>query len=246
MKNFLWHRLARETRQTYTSTQKVYESFCTIHGHTPWPASSKSLGEFIAMRATGGAGVRQVKADTIQNNLAALRSIHVDRQLDVMVFDNPWLRQIIAGIRRVEPVAICKQATPITQSLLQDLTSPTLSSESLEDINFDTAAKVAFAGFLRMGEFTIKTSQLNDNPRTFNYTRLTRSDVTFSDDNLHVVLCLKRSKSDTEHRGVDIVLAATGSITCPVQHYGHSFAANHYVVINHYLGSMKSPFAVIG
>jgi hypothetical protein len=139
------------------------------------------------MRATGGAGLRRVKADTIQGNLAALRSIHIDYQLDAMVFDDPWLRRVVAGVRRVEPTATRRQATPITQSLLQELTSPTLSSDSLEDLNFDTAAKVAFAGFLRM------------------------------DDELHAVLRLKRSKADIEHRGIDIVLAATGSTTCPVR-----------------------------
>jgi hypothetical protein len=105
------------------------------------------------MRATGGAGIRRVKADTIQGNLAVLRSLHIDHQLDATVFDNPWVRRVVAGVRRVEPTVTCRQATPITQSLLQELTGPTLSSDSLEDLNFDTAAKVAFAGFLRMGEF---------------------------------------------------------------------------------------------
>jgi hypothetical protein len=89
VKNFLWHGLARETRQVYTSAQKIYESFYTLHGHTAWPASRKSLGEFIAIRATGGASIRQVKADTIQGNLATLRSIYIDCQLDTTVFDNP-------------------------------------------------------------------------------------------------------------------------------------------------------------
>ena len=63
----------------------------------------------------------------------------------------------------------------------------------------------------------VKNSQLTDNLRTFSYTRLTCPDVTFSNNNLHVVLRLKRRKSDTEHLGVDIVLAVTGSITCPVE-----------------------------
>ena len=169
------------------------------------------------MRATRGAGIRRVKADTIQGNLAALRSLHIDHQLDATVFDDPWVRRVVAGVRRVEPTVTRRQATPITQSLLQELTGPTLSSDSLEDLNFDTVAKVAFAGFLQMGEFTVKNAQVTDNSRTFEYTRLTRSDITFADDELHAVLQLKRSKADIEHQGIDIVLAATGSITCPVR-----------------------------
>ena len=68
-----------------------------------------------------------------------------------------------------------------------------------------------------MVEFTVKNTQLTDNSRTFKYTRLTRSDITFADYELHVVLRLKRSEADMEHRGTDIVLAATGSMTCPVR-----------------------------
>ena len=123
----------------------------------------------------------------------------------------------MAGVRRVEPTATRKQATPITQSLLQELICPTLLLESIEDLNFDTAAKVAFAGFLRMGEFTVKNAEVSDNSRTFEYTRLTCSDITFANDGLHAVLRLKRIKVDMEHCGIDIVLATTGSSTCPIR-----------------------------
>jgi hypothetical protein len=74
-----------------------------------------------------------------------------------------------------------------------------------------------FAGFLRMGEFTVKNAQVTDNSRTFEYTHLTCSDITFANDELHAVLRLKRSKADMEHRGIDIVFAATGSTICPVR-----------------------------
>jgi hypothetical protein len=188
-----------------------------LHGHTPWPASSRALGEFATMRAIGGAGIPKVKADTIQGNLSALRSIHVDRLLDTTVFDNPWLRRIVTGIRRVEPTEARKQAAPITRSILRELTSKVVSSGKIEDLNFDAAAKVAFAGFLRMGEFTVKNSQLRDDPRTFSHTRLTRSDITFSNNDSHAILRLKRSKADTEHRGIDIVLAASTDDICPVK-----------------------------
>ena len=78
-----------------------------------WPASRKSLREFIAIRAIGGAGIRWVKADTIQGNLAVLRLIHIDHQLDATVSDDPWLQRVVAGVRRVEPTATRKQAAPM-------------------------------------------------------------------------------------------------------------------------------------
>jgi hypothetical protein len=217
LKNLLWHGLAPGTRKTYASGQKAYEQFCSLHGHTPWPATRKSLGEFIALRASGATGIGRAKPDTIAGNLSALRSVHTDRQLDESVFDDPWVKRILAGVRRVEPSLTQKQATPITHALLEQLTSPKVSSDSIKDRNFDTACKVAFAGFLRMGEFTVQNSQLSESATTYKHSRLTRSDITFSDDDSHAVLRLKRSKADTTHRGVDIILAATGTSTCPVR-----------------------------
>jgi hypothetical protein len=105
------------------------------------------------MRVIGGAGVQKVKADTIQGNLSALRSIHVDRLLDTTVFENPWLRRIITGIRKVKPTEARRQAAPITRSILGELTSKVVSSGKIENLNFDTAAKVTFAGFSRMGHY---------------------------------------------------------------------------------------------
>ena len=48
-------------------------------------------------------------------------------------------------------------------------------------------------------KFTVKNAQVTDNSRTFEYTRLTCSDITFADDELHAVLRLKQSKADIEH-----------------------------------------------
>ena len=78
------------------------------------------------------------------------------------------------------------------------------------------AARVAFAGFLRVGEFTYNQRDTKD-PRIFAATKLTRSDVRFSPTFDYVQLTLKRSKADKTHEGVNIVLAATADRACPVK-----------------------------
>lgn len=77
------------------------------------------------------------------------------------------------------------------------------------------AFKVAWADFLRMGEFTYPKTDL-ENRRVFTATKLTRSDITFLQDDQYVVLRLKRSKTYVKHTGVEIIIPATNDPTCPV------------------------------
>lgn len=221
MKHFLWNGLAKETRDNYKSVQKMYETYCIMQSKTTWPAQLETLGEFTTLRAIGGLGITKVKPDTIAGNLSALRSVHVDRRLDEGVFDSPWLKRIVSGIRRTTINTPTKQAQPITMDILERITKPAFTgptgARSRESINFDVAAKVAFAGCLRMGEFTVKNSQLQEDHLTFTSTRLTRSDVAIAPGGAYATLRLKRSKADYDHRGVEIVLARTDSPTCPVK-----------------------------
>ena len=66
-----------------------------------------------------------------------------------------------------------------------------------------------------MGEFTYTKIELA-NQKLFIATKLTRSDITFFQDNQHVILRLKRSKTDIKHTGVEIIIAATNDSTCTV------------------------------
>jgi len=63
------------------------------------------------------------------------------------------------------------------------------------------------------------TYSLKDQPgsRSFINTKLTRSDITTFDENSeYVILRLKYSKTDLDHKGVEIILAATHDQICPV------------------------------
>ena len=44
-----------------------------------------------------------------------------------------------------------------------------------------------------------------------------RSDVTFSDTDEHVTLALKRSKTDHNHEGVEIIMSTTSNSICPIK-----------------------------
>jgi hypothetical protein len=54
------------------------------------------------------------------------------------------------------------------------------------------------------------------NRLVFSNTKLSHLDITFSINDKHVVLTLKQSKTNTLHKGVDIILAAISTVTCLV------------------------------
>ena len=64
-------------------------------------------------------------------------------------------------------------------------------------------------------EITCEASDLANTP-VFEHTKLQRRDVTFADDDEYAIITLRQSKCDIEHTGVEIVLARTGTSTCPI------------------------------
>lgn len=186
------------------------------------------LGEWLAWRATPAANRSAIKTDTLDNYLSALRSVHVNRRLDTEVFASPWIKRILAGIRRTEPVHSTKHAFPISHDVLEAITSRypgdiETSQIARDNLNFDTLAKVAFAGFFRLGELTFKS---HEQSHDFTDIKIRRNDVTFASDGSQVQIRLRRSKTDKENRGVNIVLAATSSPTCPVRSLRALFIAD--------------------
>lgn len=214
-KTLLWYGLSPKTRQGYTSAITSYTLYCAMQDVKAWPASENVLAEWVTGRIFGSATPKQgqVKPNTVQSYLSALRSYHVDNNLPIQVFSSPRIDRILNGARYLFPYTK-KERLPITKDILQKITQAT--PISIEELNIDTAFKVAWAGFLRMGEFTYTDTEAQS--RVFARTKLTRSDITFSDGDQHAILRLKRSKTDVQHTGVEIILAATQSAarTCPV------------------------------
>jgi hypothetical protein len=107
-------------------------------------------------------------------------------------------------------------------TILQSILPPL--SANKDNANVHAAFCVAFAGFLRMGEFTNTATDLTASgtgPKV-----LRRSDVTFSENHNTATLLLRRSKTDVNHTGIRIILARTGGIACPVSSLLHLFTTD--------------------
>lgn len=213
-KTLLWYGLSLKTREGYDSAISSYILFCATHNVKPWPASELALIEWTTGRIFGLTTPKQgqSKPATAQNYLSALKSYHIDRNFPLHAFSSPCLDRLLKGGRYIFPHSK-RECLPITKDILEKITST--FPISIEELNIDTAFKVAWAGFLRMGEFTYTSMEAQ--ACIFRDTKLTRSDITFSESDQHAIVRLKRSKTDLNHTGVEIILAATHNKTCPVK-----------------------------
>ena len=145
------------------------------------------VAEWISSRAFGVLDRNQgpLKADYIESALSALRSVHIDLRLTVHVFESPYLRRVLAGIRHMQGKTTKKKAEPLsiyqlTSSIPKFLelyevpgneneindTALALSAQAIEDLNTDTAMKLAFAGFLRTKALTYQKADLGNMARS--------------------------------------------------------------------------------
>ncbi|KAH9214792.1 hypothetical protein DL95DRAFT_461631 [Leptodontidium sp. 2 PMI_412] len=200
----------------YTSARNSREHFCINTGVKPYPAQELPLGEWIAPRANRAAialGNGPLKATTIETYLSYIRLVYVDSRLNTEVFSSSFLRRIIKGVRRCQPTTV-KQTGALTALQVQKMTVPSSSALDIDNVYFNAAAKAAFSGFLRSGEFTYSKADVGKD--SFQSTNLTRANVTFANDDKYAILPLKRSKTDYRHRGVDIHPALSKGPLCPV------------------------------
>jgi hypothetical protein len=158
----------------------------------------------------------RIKPTTIRAYVSAIRSHHVDANHDTSVFNNPMIKRLLDGATSMNPSTTAERL-PITKDILTQMLTPV--ALSIKDLNFNAAAATAFAGFLRLGEITYTKAQ-KDSP-AFTATKCTRNDITLAND--HMTLRLKRSKTDANHQGVSITIAASGQAGCAVQAMKHLF-----------------------
>ena len=133
---------------------------------------------------------------------------------------------MIDGARRLHPHRPKLARRPISRPAVVSVSriastlplqalAPPLTPTQRDELNVAVAARVAFARFLRVGEFTYN-KQDTTNPRYFAATKLSQADIRFSPTFDHAQLTLKRSKADRNHEGVNIMLAATADAACPM------------------------------
>ena len=147
------------------------------------------------------------KPATEKHYVSALRSFHLESVLSITVFDNPRIDLVIRGGKRVYGEGVKRLRFPLTASILLRMVNEIRLDE--EGINVKSALCVAFAGFLRSGEFTWDTWS-----EQHHASHLSRKYVSFATDS--ITLTLSMSKTDLFCKGINIHLASSQSPLCPV------------------------------
>lgn len=136
----------------------------------------------------------QVKSETVASYLSAIRSWHVDHAYSLAPFETPRMKLMLQSGKSFFPSTTAIRL-PITKDILTTITA--LSPTNINELNLDAAFKVAWAGFMRLGEITY--TQTERKSVSFKDLHLTRSDVTFSEQDQYATLRLKRRKTDVNH-----------------------------------------------
>ena len=206
---YLWWGLAVKTRSLYDTGRRSYVTYCRISMNaTPFPATIQTLSSWIAML-----GEHKIQPKTIKAYLAGVRSSQIDTGFeDLETFHHPVLNRIIAGIKRKNGEADKKERMPITKNILLRLVKRLDLADNAQ-ATLHAAYCLAFAGFLRAGEFTYTIRDLTD--PSFESWHLTRKSVHLEADKLF--LSLPASKTDPFRRGITLTIAASGDEACAVK-----------------------------
>ena len=225
--------LARSTRQTYSTGQRLFADFCAMARIVPLPADEWSLMLFITWLHS----VRHLSPATVSVYLASVRSLHVDRGFPDPLNDTPRLHRVLRGIQR-SSASPRSSRLPVTQPILLAIQSA-FSLAVFDHCMFWAACSLAFFGFLPVSEFTCFGPF---DPRI----HLSLSDVWF-DPSGSIRLLIKSSKTDPFCRGVILSIGPSGHSLCLVSALRHYLQLRGFVpgplfVSSH--GCLLSPFLV--
>src|SRR5579859_5478369 len=199
--DLLWHGLAANTRRVYRAGQATYARFASSQGFKPFPVQFETLAQFIA------ASTEETSAETTKSYISHLRSYHIDKGYTTDIFNDERIKRILRGAAHKYGNKPKRERLEITSEILQAILVTLRYTH--DDVNIYAAFCTAFAGFLRIGEFT----WLTWNNQSF-LQSLSRGSIQFVPDG--VILQLLASKTDPFRTGVSIPLSPSGDIACPV------------------------------
>ena len=154
----LWWGLSLNSRNTYTTAQSSYYFFCKFR------LSDSHLSGTLSKLSKRVVYLHYLptRPKIIKKYLCGLRSGHVDTgDQDLEIFNSPMLKRMIAGIKQIQGESETRECLPISRNLLSRLVQYR-SATDLTDQTLKAAYCLAFAAFLRVGEFTYTQEQQKD------------------------------------------------------------------------------------
>jgi hypothetical protein len=155
----LWHDLVLEIQKYYVIVIDSFQIWCMFNNQTSWSATLKNLEKWAINRMHEFTLSKQKKnkMTIIQEYLSDIRSYHIDHLYELNVFDHSRLQEVLRERKRMFSITKATRLL-IIKNILQSITH--LVVFTINDLNFDTACKIAWIEFLRLDEITyISTNQ---------------------------------------------------------------------------------------
>ena len=211
---YLWRGLAPSTRCNYDTPRSRFTTFCTLRGYCYQnggclPAKATWLIEWLCSLAGS------IKVKTMKHYLAGIRSYQLDLGIDCGAFSDPRLERTLQGIKRDHNEPERRVRTPLTRPHLVRMLN-SLQTYDYDDIVTRAAFTLAFAGFLRIGEFTYRAIDLQMGSVFHNWF-LTKSSIQLTHNEKHIELTLPASKTDPFRQGIQLIIAGSNDEACPVR-----------------------------
>ena len=176
----------------------------------PWPLTERLLCMFVAQL-----GKENLTHQSIKCYISAVRFLSVSTghgdPFTLGAF--PVLQYVLRGVKRI-PKPPARTRLPVTPSILRIIKAQwTPQSDDVDYLMLWAACCVGFFGFLRAGEFTVRSREDFDPASS-----LMLEDIAVDrHDNPSVVqIRLKQSKTEPFRHGVDVFLGATNAELCSV------------------------------
>jgi len=146
--------------------------------------------------------------------LCGLKSYQLDLRLECNAFADLRFERALQGIKRDPSEPDRRERTPPTRPHLR-LILNRIGNSHYDDLVLHAAFTLAFAAFLRVGEFTYRQTDLDSGP-AFRKWFLTKSSIRFIAGGAHMELTIPSSKTDPGRHGVQLTIAASNDSACPV------------------------------
>jgi len=147
--------------------------------------------------------------------LSVLKSYHLDLGIEYTAFSDPGLERTIQETKRDHNEPERRVHTPFTRPALLRILSH-LFAANYDHIVLHSAFTLAFAGFLRVGEFTYRETDMQLGV-SYSKRYLTKQSIRIAEDETYMELTLLASKTDPFRKGVTLTITAGSDIGCPVQ-----------------------------
>ena len=141
-------------------------------------------------------------SESVQSRAAVEEAVHALSWLHEVaglesVGTSPIVQATLAGLRRMLARPKSRKE-PVTADMLREMVEAAGPDPSLTDVRLLAMCLVAFAGFLRCDELI----------------KLRCSDIVFNTESM--VITIVGSKTDQYREGSSLIVARTGTVTCPV------------------------------